>query len=199
VTGDRDETLTGRTRSEVRRSPATGTGTTDPEIPSGIPQRIGKYHIRNVIGSGGMGIVYLASQEHPHRSVALKVLRREHVTDSAMRRFEFESEILARLRHPNIAQVYEAGTHAEPGAGDPEVPFFAMEYIPGAESLTEYANHNDLEVGERLALFEKVCMAVHHGHQRGIIHRDLKPGNILVDSAQRITPLPVSCSEPCST
>ncbi|MHC4129727.1 MAG: serine/threonine protein kinase, partial [Planctomycetota bacterium] len=97
---------------------------------------------------------------------------------SALRRFEDESQILARLRHPNIAQVYEAGTYDE-GAGP--VPYFAMEYIPDARPVTDYAQARALSTRQRLELFAKVCDAIHHGHQKGIIHRDLKPGNILVD------------------
>lgn len=99
-----------------------------------------------------------------------------------MRRFEYESQVLARLRHPGIAQVYEAGTHDDPdGPGEP-VPFFAMEYVPNARSITKYAKENKLSTREKLRLFARVCDAIHHGHQKGIIHRDLKPGNILVDS-----------------
>ncbi len=99
---------------------------------------------------------------------------------SSLRRFEYESQILARLRHPNIAQVYEAGTHDD---GTGPVPYFAMEYIPGAKTLTDYARDKRLDVRQRLELFTKVCGAVSHGHQNGIIHRDLKPGNILVESS----------------
>ena len=95
-----------------------------------------------------------------------------------LRRFEYESQILGRLRHHGIAQIYEAGTW---DGGEGSVPWFAMEYIPNAKFLNQYAEAHHLSVHERLALFVKVCHAVHHGHQKGIIHRDLKPGNILVD------------------
>ena len=77
----------------------------------GVPDKVGGYSIRRQIGSGGMGTVYLAHQEQPRRVVALKVMRSGIASKSALRRFEFESQILARLRHPNVAQVYEAGTH----------------------------------------------------------------------------------------
>ena len=79
-----------------------------------------------------------------------------------------------------MAQIYEAGTFEDEYG---ERPYYAMEFIPGAKSLTEYATANNLPLEARLDLFEKVCEAVHHGHQKGIIHRDLKPDNILVDAA----------------
>ncbi len=147
--------------------------------PGRMPKEIGRYHIKRVIASGGMGTVYEAVQEHPRRTVAVKVMKHGIASRSAMRRFEYESQILARLRHPGVAQVYEAGTHDD---GSGAVPFFAMEYIPNAKPITQYAKEKKLGTRERLHLFGKVCDAVHHGHQKGIIHRDLKPSNILVDS-----------------
>ncbi|MCK4873609.1 MAG: serine/threonine protein kinase [Phycisphaerales bacterium] len=152
--------------------------------PSSMPKKIGHYTIKSFIGSGGMAQVYLAVQEHPRRKVALKLMRTGITSRSALRRFEFESQILGRLHHPNIAQVYEAGTHDDGSGGDiPGVPYFAMEYIPNAKPITEYARDKKLSTKDRLGLLAKVCDAVHHGHQKGIIHRDLKPGNILVDSS----------------
>ncbi|MDY7109629.1 MAG: serine/threonine-protein kinase [Planctomycetota bacterium] len=148
-----------------------------------MPKQIGHYRLRQVIGSGGMAVVYLAVQEHPRRTVALKLMKSGVTSRSALRRFEYESQILARLRHPNIAQVYEAGTHDDGTGG---VPFFAMEYIAGARAITDYANEKSLGTRQRLELFAQVCDAVHHGHQKGIIHRDLKPGNILVDSSGEV-------------
>ncbi|MFH0980678.1 MAG: serine/threonine-protein kinase [Planctomycetota bacterium] len=168
-----------------------------------IGARVGSYHIKGIIASGGMGTVYEAVQQHPHRVVALKVMKRNIASRSALRRFEFESQVLARLRHPNVAQVYEAGVHIdEKGVRNllperPEgcfaqkipdtflttgVPYFAMEYIPGAKSIIDYAKQKQLTIPDRLKVFIKVCEAVHHGHQKGIIHRDLKPANLLVDS-----------------
>jgi serine/threonine protein kinase/Flp pilus assembly protein TadD len=147
-------------------------------IPEGSPKRVAHYHVKRVIASGGMGTVYEATQDHPRRTVAIKVMRHGVTSPRALRRFEYESQILARLHHPGIAHVYEAGWHEEAGE---RVPYFAMEYIPNAKSILRYAEQKHLSVRERLELFIEVCQAVHHGHQRGVIHRDLKPGNILID------------------
>ena len=148
-----------------------------------LPQQIGSYRIRRIIAVGGMGTVYEAEQTHPHRTVALKVMKREYGLRGrrALRRFEYESEILANLHHPGIAQIYEAGTHDDgTTSGGGGVPYFVMEYIPDARPITEYADEHKLSIRQRLELFTEVCDAVHHGHQKGIIHRDLTPGNILV-------------------
>lgn len=150
---------------------------------AGLPQRIGQYHIKRAIASGGMGTVYEAIQEKPRRTVAVKVMRQGIASRSALRRFDYEAQLLARLRHPGIAQVYDAGTHRD---GEVVVPYFAMEYIVGAKSITEYANSKQLSTRERMTLFAQACEAVHHGHQKGIIHRDLKPSNILVDSSGQV-------------
>ena len=147
-----------------------------------VGRKIGGYHIRCLIASGGMGMVYEAMQEQPRRTVALKVMRGTIASSSALRRFEYESQILGHLRHPGIAQVYEAGTHND---GSGPVPYFAMEYIPDGKPITEYAKDQDLGMRERLELFAQVCDAVHHGHQKGIVHRDLKPANILIDNSGR--------------
>ncbi|MGD2110326.1 MAG: tetratricopeptide repeat protein [Phycisphaerae bacterium] len=144
-----------------------------------IPESIGRYTIRRVIASGGMGTVYEAEQVNPRRAVAVKVMKQGVTSRSALRRFEFESQLLAHLRHPAVAQVYEAGIHQE---GDQVVPYFAMEYIPNARTLTDFAREKKLKTRDKISLFIKVCEAVHHGHQKGVIHRDLKPGNILVDT-----------------
>ncbi|MFM9994837.1 MAG: tetratricopeptide repeat protein [Phycisphaerales bacterium] len=141
--------------------------------------RVGSYRLTRVIGAGGMGTVYEAEQDRPRRTVALKVLKSGLSSPGARRRFEYESQVLARLRHPGIAQVFEAGEFS-PGPGPP-VPYFAMELIPGARAITDFARERGFDRAPRLLLFAQVCDAVQHAHRHGVIHRDLKPANILVE------------------
>lgn len=141
---------------------------------------VGDVRLESLIGEGGMGRVYLGRQLRPDRAVAVKVIRPGMDTAAAVRRFERESEALARLRHPGIAQIHSFGTCAAAGA---DTPYFVMEFVPEARSITEHAAAGLLGQVERLRLFSRVCDAVAHAHSRGIIHRDLKPANILVDGA----------------
>jgi CHASE2 domain-containing sensor protein len=143
------------------------------------PQEIGRCQVRRVIGAGGMGTVYEALQQEPRRTVAIKVMRLALTSPSAIDRFKREAQILARLHHPGIAQVYEVGTFRD-GASDS--PYFIMEFIPAAKPITEYARQMNLDIQQRLELFLQVCEAAQHGHSKGVIHRDLKPSNILVDA-----------------
>ena len=143
-----------------------------------LPDFIGPFKIKQLIGAGGMGTVLLGEQEHPSREVAVKIMRAGLLSARSLRRFEFESEVLSRLQHAGIAHVYQSGVHDD---GSGPVPYFAMEYIANARTLIWYAREEHLARRERLSLFLKVCSAVHYGHVKGIVHRDLKPGNILVD------------------
>src|ERR1035438_211882 len=146
------------------------------QAPSGrtLPERIGPYKILEVLGQGGMGIVYLAEQEKPiRRKVALKVIKLGMDTREVIARFESERQALAMMNHPNIAQVHDAGT-TERGA-----PYFVMEYVPGLP-VGDYCDKHRLSTRERLELFIPVCRAIQHAHQKGIIHRDIKPSNLLV-------------------
>ena len=115
-----------------------------------IGTKIGSCTLKRLIGSGGMGTVYEAMQEKPRRRVALKMMKRGITSRSATRRFEFESQTLARLQHQGVAQIHEAGTHDDGSGG---VPYFVMEYIPNAKSITDYANGKQLGIRERLTLF----------------------------------------------
>ncbi|HWL95105.1 MAG TPA: protein kinase [Phycisphaerae bacterium] len=152
-------------------------------IPRDIPRRIGSYSILRIIGEGGMGIVYEARQERPNRIVALKVIRSPLASESLLRRFRLEAEVLGHLQHPGIACIYEAGLGEVVYDDQPphgvELPFFAMEFVPGLP-LTDFVRVRRLSVRDRLALFAKACDAVHYAHEKGVIHRDLKPANILV-------------------
>jgi tetratricopeptide (TPR) repeat protein len=142
----------------------------------GDPERIGPYTIIGRLGEGGMGVVYKATQDFPRRTVALKVIKPHMATASVLERFRFETQVLAKLTHPGIAQIYEAGT-LKTEAG--EQPYFAMELVRGLP-LLEHVKLRGLTVRERLTLMRKIAEAVHHAHTRGVIHRDIKPGNIVV-------------------
>ena len=151
----------------------------EPGDVDGLPERIGAYRVVRLVGRGGMGSVFEAEQENPQRRVAVKVLPALVSSPDLMRRFEHEAQVLGRLQHPGIAQIFEAGTFAADGRTR---PFFAMEFVEG-DPLTAHAARRGLDVRERLALFATICDAVHHAHQRGVVHRDLKPANILVTAA----------------
>lgn len=172
--------------SALRREAGThGGAAADDEPPqmmsSGAPSDlIGPYRIIRAIGQGGMGTVYEAQQENPRRVVALKMMRPGLVSRSLLSRFRHEAQILGRLRHPGIAQIYEAGTHQH--NGQPQ-PYFVMELVRG-QSLVKYAEEKKLARRDRMDLMARICDAVHHAHQQGVIHRDLKPDNILIDESQ---------------
>ncbi|HLH53319.1 MAG TPA: protein kinase [Verrucomicrobiae bacterium] len=136
--------------------------------------QIEHYKIREQIGEGGCGVVYVAEQTEPvRRRVALKVIKLGMDTRSVIARFEAERQALAMMDHPNIARVLDAGS-TETGR-----PYFVMELVRGIK-ITDYCDQNHLRTEQRLELFTQVCHAVQHAHQKGIIHRDIKPSNILV-------------------
>ena len=141
-----------------------------------LPIQIEGYRILRKIGDGGMGTVYEAEQDNPRRRVAIKAIRPGMNTRELAKRFALEAQVLGRLRHPGIAQIYQAGL-TENGQ-----PFIAMEYINGT-TLVDFAQQTSLDVSARIELVARVCDAVQHAHSQGIIHRDLKPGNILVDDS----------------
>jgi len=132
------------------------------------------YQIVREIGRGGMGVVYEAEQHSPRRRVALKVLGGLYADEQHIRLFRQEIQTLARLQHPTIATIHEAG-QTEQG-----YHFFTMELVGGAP-LTEYVRKAELPLRGRLELFLKICDAVQYAHANGVIHRDLKPSNIIVD------------------
>jgi len=153
-----------------------------PAPPPKLPESIGPYRVLSLLGIGGMGIVYEAEQSSPRRTVALKVINSGVATPEMVKRFQHEAEVLARLQHPGIAQIYEAGAfESEEFGSDGERPYFAMELVRG-EPVTAYTRNHRLSIRQRLELVADICDAVQHAHQRGVIHRDLKPGNILVEN-----------------
>ena len=139
-----------------------------------LGERIGPYRILQLLGQGGMGLVYEAEQLEPvRRRVALKVIKAGMDTDEVVARFDAERQALAVMEHPSIAKVLDGGVTADGR------PYFVMELVKGIP-ITDFCDTNRLPTRERLTLFIEVCHAVQHPHQKGVIHRDLKPTNILV-------------------
>jgi hypothetical protein len=143
------------------------------------PRRIGQFDVEELIGEGAMGAVYRARQHHPPRDVALKIMRQASLNEAALRRFEFETAVLARLNHPGIAHIFEAGLFDDAGM---QRPFFAMEHVDG-EPLSTFLDARQCDLRDKLGIFIRICDAVSHAHQKGVIHRDLKPANVLVNQA----------------
>ncbi len=138
---------------------------------------VGRYKLLQLIGEGGFGSVFLAEQREPVvRRVALKIIKAGMDTKQVIARFEAERQALAMMDHPNIARVLDAGA-TESGR-----PYFVMELVRG-DPITDYCDAKSLGVPQRLELFEQVCHAVQHAHQKGIVHRDIKPRNVLVTVA----------------
>ena len=139
-------------------------------------KRLGAYRLIREIGRGGMGCVYLGQRadEQYESDVAIKVVRPGLDTDFILRRFRHERQVLARMHHPNIAQLFDGGT-------ENKIPYLVMEYIQGSR-ITKYVEERRLSVEDRVRLFLPVCSAVEYAHRAFIVHRDLKPGNILVDA-----------------
>ena len=160
---------------EFLQGPTAGFRATLP-LSTAMPASFGRYRILRICGEGGMGVVYEAEQDNPRRTVALKVISPGLVSLEHAKRFNHEAQILGRLQHPGIAQVYDAG-FVEDGR-----PYFAMEFIRGMP-LDAYTRNRHLDASARLELMARVCDAVQHAHDRGVIHRDLKPANILVDES----------------
>ena len=143
------------------------------EVPD-HPQQVGRYRIEEMIGEGGMGVVYAARQTEPvERRLAVKLMRGSFAGSEHQMRFETERKALARLSHPNIAALYDAG------ATDDGHAYFAMELVQG-ETITRYCDRHELSIRDRLEIFADVCGAIEHAHRRQLLHRDLKPTNILV-------------------
>lgn len=138
---------------------------------------IGRYKLLEKIGTGGFGDVYMAQQLEPvKRRVALKIIKLGMDTKQVVARFEAERQALALMDHPNIARVLDGG---ETASGR---PYFVMELVRG-DPITDYCDREKLPTSARLKLFQQVCQAIHHAHQKGVIHRDIKPTNVLITVA----------------
>jgi serine/threonine protein kinase len=171
---DRLDRLVSRALDQSRASEETGLPPSLEILLEQSGRRIGHYELLEVLGEGGMGVVYRAQQDEPvKRQVALKIIKPGMDSKRVMARFEAEKRTLALLDHPNIAHVYDAGT-TECGR-----PYFVMEVVEGLP-ITQFCDHLRLGIEDRLALFQQVCSAVQHAHQKGIIHRDIKPSNVMV-------------------
>lgn len=136
---------------------------------------LGPYRVVQMLGSGGMGVVYLAERadKQYEQLVAIKLGRHRLVDQSAQQRLRVERQILANLDHPNIARLIDGGT------ADDGTPYIVMEYIDGVR-IDTYCDRNRLTIDSRLKLFQTICSAVHYAHQNLVVHRDIKPSNILV-------------------
>ncbi|MBL8863687.1 MAG: protein kinase [Planctomycetes bacterium] len=151
----------------------------DHELPP--PERIGSYRVIRLLGRGGMGAVYEVEQENPRRRVALKIVATGAGSRGSLRRLRHEAQILARLKHPGIAQIHEAGSSEVYGVVQ---PWFVMELVEGA-TLLDHARRARLELAARAALVADVCDAVQHAHEAGVLHCDLKGANVVVDAQGR--------------
>jgi serine/threonine protein kinase len=152
-------------------------GVTDVEISEGPGSIVDRYKLLEKIGEGGFGVVYMAQQSEPiRRRVALKIIKLGMDTKQVVARFEAERQALAMMDHPNIARVIDGGSTATGR------PYFVMELVRG-DPITAYCDQNRLPLRARLELFQQVCRAIEHAHQKGIIHRDIKPSNVLVTTA----------------
>lgn len=152
----------------------------DLEIKPILDEPFGPYRLIRVLGEGGMGVVYEAEQEKPNRRVAIKVIEGLGGVPSLHRRLELEAEILGRLHHPGIAQVYEAGSVV---SGHRTRPYFAMELVSQARPISLFCEQEGLDTRARLELVARVSDAIGYAHERGVVHRDIKPENILMDSS----------------
>ncbi|MCC6361188.1 MAG: serine/threonine protein kinase [Phycisphaerales bacterium] len=183
-----DTVLRSAVESLLRCHSAAGTAFDQPlfvrpaHAANGDPVQIGRYRVERRLGQGGMAVVFEAQQDQPRRRVAIKLLLPGAATERSRNRIAFEADVLARLQHPGIAQVYDAGFAdvRYPTGEYAQQPFVALELVQG-ETLIRHASAGRLDLEQRLQLFLKICDAVQHAHQHGVIHRDLKPGNILVD------------------
>ncbi len=146
-----------------------------------VGQTLGAYELIELIGSGGMGSVFRARRTDGafEREAAIKLIKKGMDTNRVVARFTYERQVLARLQHPNIAQLLDGGVT------DDGQPYFVMEYVDG-QSLMQYCDVQELGLEQRLQIFMTVCRAVTYAHQNLVVHRDIKPGNVLINAAGEV-------------
>ena len=168
--GDGDDAASGAREASRRLDPLLG-------------REFGGVRIERILGSGGMGRVYLGTDAASGERVAIKVLLRTQQDEGVRRRFEREGRLLERLRHPGIASVLRTGVVQD---GDVDVPYIVMEHVDGVQNLADHVFRERLGVRETVQAFLQACDAVGHAHREGFIHRDVKPPNLLVDRHGRV-------------
>jgi serine/threonine-protein kinase len=149
-----------------------------PDATGRLDARVGSYRLVRVIGTGGMGSVYLADrtdEQFSHR-VAIKLLHPHRRSTDLIARFRSERQVLANLNHPNIARLLDGGETAD------GIPYVVMEYVDGVP-IDQFCDQRRLPLADRIRLFQKVCAAVDYAHRNLVVHRDIKPSNILVNAA----------------
>lgn len=137
------------------------------------------YQIKSVLGTGGMGVVYLAYHELMDREVAIKMLRAQFLNDTmSVKRFQQEAKAASRLKHPNVVTTYDFGVTAN------GQPYMVMDRLKGRSLAQEIKDKGQLSVERCIHIFSQACDALDHAHRQGVIHRDLKPGNIMLEEVE---------------
>lgn len=165
-------------QSFVLNSAAENGSSVDSKAPK-LPMRFGEYTLEELLGRGGMGVVYRARQDHLDRVVAVKMIRSGALaSEEEVQRFYAEARSAAKLDHPNIVMVYQCGELAGHH-------FFSMDYVPGTD-LARLIGQGPVDPRHAARYVKDVARAIDYAHQRGVIHRDLKPANVLIDSEDQV-------------
>ncbi len=173
------------TRDSMSASDDAGFATSDNELAEDVPEEIGAYAIRGLIGAGGMGKVYLAEHKRMQRIVAIKMLPIERMEDeAAVEKFYEEVRTASRLMHPAIVTAFDAGE-------SDGLHYFAMEYIDGKTLADIVVSNGPLHLSEAATVIRQAAMGLLHAHRAGIIHRDVKPANLMrsVDGSVKVLDL----------
>ncbi|MGK0184522.1 MAG: tetratricopeptide (TPR) repeat protein [Verrucomicrobiales bacterium] len=171
----------GQEEEFLEAAPATVRLAASEKMPSAPGDRIGAYRLTRILGRGGMGTVFLASQVEPvRREVAIKILTTAELAPEALAHFQIERHALCRLEHPNISQLFDAGSLPD------GTPYFVMDRVDG-EPIDGYFENHAAPLNSRVRILAEICETLHYAHGRGVLHRDLKPSNILVTEADGTT------------